>query len=428
MPPSYLYNVLDFQKLITLYQQALLRQVVPFWLKNSRDTYCGGYFDLLSATGEVIEGEKFVAQQAQQTWAFAWLYNNLDGQPAWLEHARHGAAFLYQFAHTDKLTCHGQLDRRGRPVAAATDVVPDCSTAMAYVQLHQATGNDEWAMLAKQLALPLLQHWEETRIHQIEQIDEFRQIRHLSEPVALLKMLLEMQSLMEEEYWKKQVELLVQEVMNEFVDKRTDTLREYILPEGSFINTPEGRRINVGLTFQTASYLLDFCAATNPLQTGQIGNKQRKLAMQVVQWCLRLCAQSWDELGGGLNQFIDFKQQPILFPDWQQKWGWVHLEAVTALLKCHFYTRQSECLTWFKRISDYTFHHFPDPKQIGWYPVVDQHGQPLVNAKSLPSVGCYSPVRCLTEVAQLLTKCEQSQPKEPVRTSKIVPAFGAGNV
>ena len=413
--------MLDFQKLSALYQQALLRQVVPFWLKNSRDTYCGGYFDLLSATGEVIEGDKFVTQQARQVWAFAWLYNNLDGQPAWLEHARHGAAFLYQFAHTDQLTCYAQLDRRGRPVAAATDVIPDCSTAMAYAQLHRATGNDEWAMLAKQLAVPLLQRWEETRIQQIEQIGEFRQIRHLSEPLALLKMLLEIKPLMEEEHWKQQVDLLVQEVLNEFVDKRTDTLREYVLPEGSFINTPEGRRINVGLTFQAASYLLDFCAEATPPQTGLIGNKQRKLAMQVVQWCLRLCTQSWDELGGGLNQFIDFKQQPILFTDWQQKWGWIHLEALSALLKCYFYTHQSDCLTWFKRISDYTFRHFPDPEQTGWHLVIDQHGQPLINAKSLPSVGCYSTVRCLTEVAQLLTKCEQTRPKAAVRTPKIIP-------
>ena len=420
--------MLDFQKLSALYQQALLRQVVPFWLKNGRDKHCGGYFDLLSTTGDVIEGDKFVAQQAQQTWAFAWLYNNLDGQSAWLEHARHGAAFLNQFAHTDTLTCHAQLDRRGRPVVAATNVTPDCSTAMAYAQLHQATGDDEWAMLAKQLAVPLLQRWKETRLQQIEQLDAFRQIRHLSEPVALLKMLLEMQPLMEEEYWKQNVELLVQEILNEFVDKRTDTLREYILPEGSFINTPEGRRINVGLTFQTASYLLDFCAEATPTRPGLIGNKQRKLAMQIVQWCLRLCTQSWDELGGGLNQFTDFKQQPILFPDWQQKWSWVHMEALAALLKCYFYTRQSECLTWFKRISDYTFHHFPDPKQTGWHLVIDQHGQPLVNAKSIPSIGCYSTIRCLTEVAQLLTRCEQAQPQAPVRSSKIVPAFGTGSV
>ena len=417
--------MLDFQKLSALYQQALLRQVVPFWLKNGRDTYCGGYFDLLSATGEVIEGDKFVSQQAQQAWAFAWLYNNLDGQPVWLEHAQHGADFLNQFAHTDTLTCHAQLDRRGRPVAAATNITPDCSTAMAYAQLHRATGNDEWAMLAKQLTIPLLQRWEATRTQQIEEIGEFRQTRHLSEPVALIKMLQEMQPLMEEEFWKQSLEALVQEILNEFVDKRTDILREYILPEGSFINTPEGRRINVGLTFQTASYLLDFCTEVSPSKTGSISGKNRKVAMQIVEWCLRLCTQSWDELGGGLNQFIDFKQQPVLFPDWQQKWSWVHLEALAALLKCYYYSRQPDCLTWFKRISDYTFRQFPDPKQTGWHLAIDQHGQPLINAKSIPSVGCYSSIRCLTEVAQLLIKCEQPQ---ALRSPKIVPAFGTGSM
>ena len=382
---------------------------------------CGGYFDLLSVTGEVIDGDKSVTQQAQQVWAFAWLYNTLDGQPAWLEHARHGATFLRQFAHTDALTCYAQLDRRGRPVAASSTIIPNCSVAMAYAQVFKATGNEEWAVSASQLATTLLDQWEQSRAQQIDQLSAFRQIRHLSEPLALLKMLLDVQPLIEEETWKRHADLIIQELTHEFVDRRTDTLREYILPQGSFINTPEGRRINVGLTFQAAGYLLDFYADSVPLKTGVVGNTYRKLATQIVQWCLQLCEQSWDELAGGLNQFIDMRQQPTLFADSQQKWAWVHTEALAALLKSYYYTRQSACLTWFKRIHDYSFHHFPDSKHPGWYLAIDQHSQPLMNVKSFHAVGCYSPVRCLAEVAQLLTKCEQLPSKEVARSSKIIP-------
>lgn len=120
--------------------------------------------------------------------------------------------------------------------------------------------------------------------------------------------------------------------------------------------------------------------------------------MQVVTWCLRLCEQAWDEANAGLNQYIDVKQQAFIFPDWQQKWAWVQLEALSALLKGYEHTRHPDCLKWFKRIHDYTFQHFPDPKQTGWHLVLDQHTQPLVAAKATPMVGCYSLIRCIAEI------------------------------
>ncbi|QJW91948.1 N-acyl-D-glucosamine 2-epimerase [Spirosoma taeanense] len=392
--------MLDFQKLSADYQQALLGQVVPFWLKHSLDAPYGGYFDLLSGKGEVIEGDKFVHLQAQQIWAFAWLYNTLDAQPAWLDHARHGATFLSQFAHDDRLNCYAILDRRGRPVAPASDVIPDSFTVMAYAQLHQATAEDEWAMLAKQLFANLLNRHEVDREQQAQAVGDFRKLRYLNEPLAMLRAALGMQPLLDEEFYKATIERILHELLREFLDRRTDTLREFILPEGSFINTPEGRRLNVGLTFQTASALLDLCAES--------GN--RKLAMQVVAWCLRLCEQAWDEATGGLNQYVDMKNQPFIFPDWQQKWAWVQLEAIAALMKGYFQTRHPDCPTWFKRIHDNTFATFVDTRHLGWHLALDQNNHPLLPAKAIPAVGCYSLIRCLAETAQALTRCGQLQP------------------
>ena len=401
----------DFQKLSAQYQQALLRQVVPFWLKHSRDERCGGYFDLLTSTGEVIDGDKSVTQQAQQAWAFSWLYNTLDGQSVWLEHARHGTAFLSQFAHDDKLACYAQLDRRGRPVSPSLDCVPDSFSAMAYAQFYRATGDDEWAMLAKQLFTHIRQRRELVRSEQAV-IGSFRSIRHLSEPVAFLKALLELRPLVDDDTWKQTADAVVQEILHEFVDRRTDTLREYVLPEGAFVNTPEGRRLNVGLTFQTASYLLDFYQEMALLKSGSVGTGivNRKMTTQIVAWCLQLCEQAWDEAASGLNQYIDMKRQPFIFPDWQQKWAWVHVEAIASLVKGYTYTQHPDCLTWFKRIHDFTFQHFPDLQHTGWHLAIDPHARPLLEAKSIPTVGCFSLIRCLGETAQLLPKCERPQP------------------
>lgn len=413
-PRSYLYIVLDFQKLSATYQQALLRQVAPFWLKFSRDDPYGGYFDSLSAAGDVIDGDKSVARQAEQVWAFSCLYNTVDAQTSWLAHARHGATFLGQFAHDDTTACYAQLDRRGHPISPAFDSIPACSMVMAYAQFYRATGEEEWAIRAKQAFSTVLHRRAAIRDAQRSSIGGFRQIQKLSDPIAVLKTVLDMQPLLDEETWKQTTELVTQELVHEFMDRRTDTLREYILPEGAFLNTPEGRRLPVGLTFQTANYLLDFYAGNTVHKTGTVSaaTTNRKQAMQVVTWCLTLCEQAWDEVNSGLNQYVDLKQQSIIFPDWQQKWAWVQVEALAALIKGYVHTRHPDCLKWFKRIHDYTFHHFPDPKHLGWHLVIDQYAQPCTGAKAIPSVGCFSLIRCLTEIAQTLAKCEPIQPVE----------------
>lgn len=392
--------MLDFQKLSADYQQALLRQVVPFWLKSSRDEHCGGYFDTLSATGGVIEGDKFVAAQGQQVWAFAWLYNTFDAQPLWLTHAQHGGAFLRKFAHADTLDCYARLDRRGRPLTPATNWTPTCSAVMAYAQLHRATDEAEWATLAKQTFGNLLQHRQKVLAQQQEVIGEFRTLRHLSEANMLLKATLAMQSLLDEESWKAAADVVLHEILHEFLDRRTDTLREYILPEGAFVNTPEGRRLNVGLTFETAGYLLDLGSET----------RNQKMCMQVVSWSLRMCQQAWDEALGGLNQYVDVKGQPSVFTDTQQKWAWVHAEAVSCLMKGYLQTRNPDCPKWFKRIHDYTFAHFPDPKYVGWHLAVDNQRSPVLSAKAAPNAGCFSLIKCLAETARTLAKCGQPQP------------------
>ncbi|GAB4030684.1 AGE family epimerase/isomerase [Spirosoma gilvum] len=398
--------MLDFQKLSAQYQQALLRQVVPFWLKHSQDARWGGYFDLLSTTGDVIEGDKFVALQAQQAWAFAWLYNTLDGQPLWRDHARQGVSFLSQFAHDEHINCFSQVDRLGRPVALSNDLIPNACTVMAYAQYHQATGEDEWAMLTKQTLSTMLQRREVIRGEQQASLGSFRQTRQLGEVLAILKAILEIQPLLDDESWRQYLEAILQEILHEFVDRRTDTLRETILPDGAFLNTPEGRRLNVGLTFQTANYLLDVYAETSRSKSTLTSLINRKVVSQFVAWCQQMCEQAWDETTTGLNLYIDFKGQPLIFPDTQQKWAWVHVEALSALLKCYYHTNNADCLKWFKRIHDYTFQHFPDSKTTGWHLVIDAQAQPLLAAKAIPAVGCYSLIRCLTETAQLLPKCE----------------------
>lgn len=393
--------------------------MLPFWLKNSRDERCGGYFDYLAATGEPIDGDKFISAQAQQTATFAWLYNHFDRQPAFLTHARHGGIFLRQFAQDARQTCYAEVDRLGQPISPAVDSLPACSVTMAYAELQRATGEGDWAELAMQtfdaLGKQRVANWERQ-----QEIGGFRQVRHLGEAVAFLQTALTMRPLLDAEQANASLETAKQDILHEFLDRRTDTLRELILPGGAFLNTPDGRRQNVGLTFGAISALLDLCAEAESNKTGGGRASNRKLTAQVTAWALRLCEQAWDETAGGLIQYIDQKKQPIVFVGFDQKWHWVQLEAANALAKSYRQTQQPACLTWLQRIHEHSFQHFPDVKYGAWHIALDQTNQPLTSAKVLPAANSALCLRAMAETAKVLAA--SAEPVVSKRGRPIIPS------
>ncbi len=398
--------MLDFKLLSATYQETLLGHIVPFWLKHSRDELCGGFFNALTNDGQPIDADKIVVLQAQQVWAFSYLYAEVQDKVVWLDHARHGARFLAQFAHDDRLHTYALLDRRGNPVSPATDAVPASAVVLAYAQMHRATDEDEWAMLAKQTLTTLLERRAAVRAEQAATLGGFRIVRHLSEPVAVLNALLAMKDLMDEQSWKDAIESVTAELLNEFLDKRLDLLRETVGPEGTFYNTPEGRRLNPGLVFEAAGYLLDLSQHT--------GN--RKLALQAVTWVLRFCEGAWDEIGGGLEQWVDLKDEPCLFPEASHRVASAHLEALAALSKGYFYTHHPDCPKWIRKIHDYTFQFFPDPKYRAWHLALDRAGKPLLPIKATLTTGCFPFIKCLNDTWRMLEKCGQLQPAGRVKT------------
>lgn len=60
----------------TQWLKDLFQRVVPFWLKNSPDTECGGYFTALDADGTVYDTTKYLWLQGRAVYMFALLASN----------------------------------------------------------------------------------------------------------------------------------------------------------------------------------------------------------------------------------------------------------------------------------------------------------------------------------------------------------------
>ncbi len=407
----------DYLNLAADYQNALTRQIIPFWLKNSADKRCGGYFDYLSASGEVIEGNKFIASQAQQTAVFAWLYRHANSQSAHLEHARHGGDFLRQFAQDTSRKCYAEVDRRGQPIAPLADSTAACYLTIAYASLHYATVETDWVTLATDSFSALCQYRSESRDEQ-QRLGGFRQVRHLGEAVAFLQAAIAIRPLLDNDRAREVTEAARHELLHEFLDRRTDTLREFVLPGGAFLNTPEGRRQHVGLTFRSICALLDLCAERDLTKSITDRAANRKLAARVTAWALQVCELAWDESTGGLIQYIDLKNQPFVFPNVAQKWAWIQLEAILALAKGYQQTQQPACMAWLERIHKSVFRYFPDLKHGAWHIVLDQMNQPLLSAKAIPAAESFICIRAMAETAEILRNLSANTDRaKPVHTT-----------
>ncbi|MEZ0541615.1 AGE family epimerase/isomerase [Fibrella arboris] len=407
--------MIDFHKIATHCQTALIDECLPFWLKYACDGLGGGYFDYLTTDGHTVDAHKTVARQAEQVWAFAYLYTNIDAQPDWLDHALHGADFLAEHAHTPQMGCHTYLDRIGNPTCMATstflpvhDPLTGARVAAAYAQIHQATGDDQWAMLAKQTFQGILRAYQAHREARLSTSNEPQPLSHLSQPLSLLRALVDARSLFAVTDWKEATEPLLDELLNEFLDKRHDVLREYVGPGGAFSNTPEGRRIATGLTMEAACLLIDVGTL--------LGN--RKLTLQATNWCLRTCEWAWPVQPGGrkddrpgLDRWLDWKEQPLPFIGSDYRTATDHLSALAALTNGYWHTRHPEAPRWIKRIYDYTFQHFPDEKPAtSWHLLLDTHLQPVNLFKATAETGCYALIRGLATTWQHLDQCALLQP------------------
>ena len=121
------------------YREALLDDVIPFWIKHSR-AEGGGYNTCLLSDGQVFDQDKFIWLQARQCWTFSMLYNKLEQKKEWLDMALHGAEYLIQHGRDKNGSWYFSLAPDGKPLIQAYNIFSDCFACMAFAQLFYATG------------------------------------------------------------------------------------------------------------------------------------------------------------------------------------------------------------------------------------------------------------------------------------------------
>ena len=392
---------MDLQKLSHQYRNELLENVVPFWEKYSKDEESGGYFTCLDRKGKVFDTDKFIWLQARQVWMFATLYNKVEARQEWLDMSMHGAKFLKQFGHDGQLNWYFSLTREGKPLIEPYNIFSDCFATMAFGQLYQATGTEEFGDIAKKTFDLILKRQENPKGRFTKNVPGTRPLKGFSLPMILCNLSLEIEHLLPKELVDETIRKVVHEVMEVFYQQDTGLILENVHPDGSFSDSFEGRLLNPGHAIEAMWFIMDLSERLN----------QPDLAQKATEIMLRTLEYGWDKQHGGIFYFMDIKGYPPQQLEWDQKLWWVHMETLISLIKGYRITGNAACLNWFEKVHEYTWKRFPDPGYGEWYGYLNRQGEVLLPLKGGKWKGCFHVPRGLLQIWKTLEKINENQGK-----------------
>ena len=382
----------DFKKLAEQYKNELLENVIPFWMKNSPDKECGGYFTCLDRQGNVFDTDKFIWLQGREIWMFASLYNKVEKRPEWLELAEHGARFMLDHGRDARGDWYFSLNRAGEPLVQPYNIFSDCFATMAFGQLSVASGNEEYVHIAKETFENILHRSGNPKGEYNKSVPGTRPLKGFSLPMILCNLCLEIEHLLPKDLVDNTIDKCIHEVMEVFYDEKSGLILENVNSDGSFCDSFEGRLLNPGHAIEAMWFIMDL----------SVRLKRPELAQKAVKIILLTLQKGWDKEFGGIFYFLDCKGYPPQQLEWDQKLWWVHVETLISLIKGYALTGNQECLQWFGKVHDYSWSHFPDPEYGEWYGYLNRRGEVLLPLKGGKWKGCFHVPRGMFQIWKTL--------------------------
>lgn len=382
-----------------LYKSNLLHDVIPFWMNNSWDKELGGFFTCLNRDGSVYDTDKFVWLQGRQIWCFSMLYNRVEQKQEWLDFAVQGAEFLKKHGRDADGNWYFSLTRDGQPLTQPHNIFSDCFATMAFGQLHQATGNQEYGAIAVNTFHTILRRQDNPKGLYNKAFPGTRPLKAFALPMILCNLVLEIEHLLESTLVEQTIAAGIHAVMDEFYRPDLGLILENIAPDGSFSDSFEGRLINPGHGLESMWFIMDLAERSG----------DQNLIRRAVDLTLSILDYGWDEQYGGIFYFLDVKGNPPQQLEWDQKLWWVHIETIISLLKGYLHTGDERCWQWFEKVHTYTWAHFPDAEQGEWFGYLNRRGEVLLPLKGGKWKGCFHIPRGLYQCWQTLDAIAQKK-------------------
>lgn len=355
---------MDFGDLARVHCDLLLEDVVPFWTRHSPDRECGGFFTFLDEDGSVYGTDKPIWLQGRIAWLFARLCNAVEKREEWLELSRHGLEFLRRHGYDDDGRMFFLTTRDGRPLRKRRYVFSETFAAIAFAEYAKATGDAEAARMAAQTFDTAYRYHTTPGLLEPKEIPSTRPSKGHAMPMILLATANILREVDPRPLYDEVIDRSVREVFDHFCHPEFEALLETVGPNGEFIDTPEGRTMNPGHAIETSWFIMDIGRRRNDPALIEGG-------LRILDWMLR---KGWDDRYGGILYFRDVLDRPSTQYEWDMKLWWPHTEALVACSMAYELTGDERWMEWYRKVHEWAFAHFPDPKHGEWYGYLHRDG------------------------------------------------------
>ncbi len=361
--------------LAEVYRNALLDDVMPFWLKHGMDREHGGIMTAVDRDGTVVDTDKSVWFQGRTAWMFATLHNTMERRSEWLGAARSCVEFLRAHCFSPAGKMYFTVTREGRPLRMRRYVFSESFAAIAFAAFAQATGEQQAAEEAQRCFATYLHHSFTPGVMP-PKFEATRPMKGIGPHMIGIATAQELRANLGDvsvsgRSCTEWIDFSIAEIERDFLKPEQRALMENVAPDGSVIDHFDGRTLNPGHALECAWFLM---------HEGRLRGDQRLIGVgtQILDW---MWARGWDNEVGGLLYFTDLKGLPVQ-EYWQDmKFWWPHNEAIIATLLAWKLTGEARYAEMHRLVHDWSFQHFPDPEFGEWFGYLRRDGKVASRAK-----------------------------------------------
>ncbi len=352
------------------YRDRLLNNVVPFWFPRCIDGEHQGYLHSLDEDGSLVDTDKSIWAQGRMAWMLATLYSTVESRPEWLVWAESGIQFLKKFGFDADGRMFFHVTREGKPIRKRRYAFSESFASIAFAAVSCSTGD---ARLGKQ-AVGLFDHFVDWNFTPGKMPAKFTGKRPMTSIGPRMIAIATAQSLRNDlgdqvdlACFNAQIEEWINQIIALFLKPEHGAVMESVAPDGSIVDTYDGRILNPGHAIEAAWFILDEVAyrklpATHPWTNA---------ACNMIRFSL---SRGWDDEYGGLFYFRDVYDRPVQEYWHDMKFWWPHNEAIIATIMAYQATRDQEFATWHQRLHEWSFRHFDDPEHGEWFGYLHREG------------------------------------------------------
>ncbi|MEI7730661.1 MAG: AGE family epimerase/isomerase [Verrucomicrobiota bacterium] len=388
---------MKLQDMIGCYRDTLLKDVMPFWLKNGMDKKHGGIMTALDRVGSVVDTDKSVWFQGRAAWMFATLYNTIEPRKQWLEAAASCLNFARQHCYAESGKMYFTVTREGRPLRMRRYVYSECFAAIAFAAYAKATG-DKSAERDAHKAFTMFLKFNFEPGHAPAKVNpDTRPMKALAPLMITIVTAQEFRANLGDvpvlgATCSEWIDRAIHEIKRDFFKPRLKALMEVVGPKGEIYDHFDGRMLNPGHAIECAWFILHEAKIRGD-------NKLAKLGLSILDG---MWDRGWDREFGGFFYFRDLRNLPVQ-EYWQDmKFWWPHNEAIIATLLAWRMTGDKKYARWHKLVHDWSFKHFADPRHGEWFGYLRRDGTPANTLKGSLWKGPFHLPRMLWYCWQLL--------------------------